>query len=287
MKRKGFTLIELLVVIAIIALLMGILMPALSKARQLAIRLLCGTQLKGIGAAMVVYAADMEDEYPVAGGVGATWVQNGIIHRWDAPAEAAAFGITAATPGKATITSSFFLLTKFAKVTPKQFVCKGDGAIEFKLTNQTTRLRDLALAWDFGRGRNPDRIYPGGYCSYSYQMPYAVSPTDVTNYRIIEGSKPGMPVCADRNPYLDRNADTSVSQNAAAHAGKVQNVLFKDGSVSPKDNPSIGIGDNNMWLYGDDPMAGTAGSPPTLHTTGVLGEISQFDADAFLVNEMN
>jgi len=66
--KKGFTLVELLVVIAIIALLMGILMPALSRVRQLAFRMVCGTNLSGIGKAMLIYANDYEDELPRAGG---------------------------------------------------------------------------------------------------------------------------------------------------------------------------------------------------------------------------
>ena len=69
MKRKGFTLVELLVVIAIIALLMGILMPALARVRQIAFRMVCGTNLSGIGKAMLIYANDYEDELPRAYGL--------------------------------------------------------------------------------------------------------------------------------------------------------------------------------------------------------------------------
>ena len=58
MKKKGFTLIELLVVIAIIAMLLAILMPALNKVKKIAMRVVCGTNLKGLGTAQVVYASD-------------------------------------------------------------------------------------------------------------------------------------------------------------------------------------------------------------------------------------
>jgi prepilin-type N-terminal cleavage/methylation domain-containing protein/prepilin-type processing-associated H-X9-DG protein len=65
-KRKGFTLIELLVVIAIIALLMGILMPALSRARRQARDVGCLSNLRQLGFAVQMYAQEYEDFIPRA-----------------------------------------------------------------------------------------------------------------------------------------------------------------------------------------------------------------------------
>ena len=93
MRKQGFTLVELLVVIAIIALLMGILMPALARVRQLAFRLTCGTNLAGIGKAMLIYANDYEDELPRAGGRNSTW---GKV-TWDALDRYTAYGVTPGT----------------------------------------------------------------------------------------------------------------------------------------------------------------------------------------------
>jgi len=64
-EKAGFTLIELLVVIAIIALLMGILMPALSRVREAAKRAVCSSQVKQIGTAMTAYTSDYDNRMPI------------------------------------------------------------------------------------------------------------------------------------------------------------------------------------------------------------------------------
>ncbi|HBG26297.1 MAG: hypothetical protein A2Y10_01955 [Planctomycetes bacterium GWF2_41_51] len=55
-NKKGFTLVELLVVISIIAMLLAVLMPALSKARDLGKRTVCMTRQRSIGLSMIAYA---------------------------------------------------------------------------------------------------------------------------------------------------------------------------------------------------------------------------------------
>ena len=64
MKKRGFTLIELLVVIAIIALLMGILMPALAKVKKQAQGAVCLSNLRQWGLAFSMYTSEHDDYFP-------------------------------------------------------------------------------------------------------------------------------------------------------------------------------------------------------------------------------
>jgi prepilin-type processing-associated H-X9-DG protein len=204
---------------------MGILMPALARVRTIAYRMVCGTNLSGLGKGVLLYAGDAREEYPMPGITNsAAWASQGYINDWDDHLGLGTqnpLGIYRSIPqtpnGAGTIGSLFYLLVKYEDTSVKQFNCKGDvGVKAFKLTDSTvnTTMDDFTKAWDFGKK-------PGTYNSYSYHNPFAeiiapeVSPQ---RYPVTSNSPPAAPLAADRNPTLDTNVNYIKSANTAGGA---------------------------------------------------------------------
>ncbi len=98
--RRAFTLVELLVVIGIIALLISVLLPALNKAREQANITKCASQLRSIGQAMNVYAANNKGrlpQQPVMDGTGKYTAQP-VYWLWDLCAESRNAIVNGKTP---------------------------------------------------------------------------------------------------------------------------------------------------------------------------------------------
>jgi len=279
-KSKNLTFVEVLTVVLVCLFLMAVVVPASQIRRFYAIRMTCLKNLSHIGRAMLIYSNDYDDEFPRAGGRNSVWVSQ--ISNWMAPSRLRAYGLSAdGSRGIATITSSFYLLVKYAEVTPESFVCPGDiGTTEFKPVDYDAGDRELIDLWDFGPT-------PSKHCSYAYQMPYSL-------YRLTLSSEPGMAVAADRNPWIDSPAAEAKDirffnpegrreavkvGNAVAHKNEGQNVLFVDGHVSFEESPACGIYDDNIYTYwdGGDVRRGGIPIPFASEPADRL--------DSFLVNE--
>ena len=207
-RTKGFTLVELLVVIGIIALLVSILMPALGRARELAKRIQCASQLNGIGMAIAMYQNEYRDSNPRAwkSNLTGAWgfSGNGSLTDYNAPdldsttatrTQWANKTANYATRAIQTAGSCLYLLVKHEDVDPKVFVCPSapddrimgmDEAIEFVLDNSLDPIEFWEDLNDFGFSN---------HLSYSYNDPW--------NRLLDSSASASLVLAADKNPAFD------------------------------------------------------------------------------------
>jgi len=285
-RIRAFTPIEVVVVVLLCLFLLLVLPPVTHIQGGGAFRMTCGTNLAGIGKAMLIYANDYEDELPRAGGRNSIW---GPVANWQAQDRYQAYRLSAdGSGGNASITSCFYLLVKYSEVTPKSFICTGDvGATEFRLAalprGAVPRTFELIDAWDFGPASESLK-----HCSYSYHVPFGP-------YALTTSAEPGFAVAADRNPWIDspfakaqdfsRFKPGGTNQqarlgNSVPHHQDGQNVLFLDSHVEFAKRPYCALEDDNIYTISGDPTGGDPwGTPPK------LGSRPANRKDSLLVND--
>lgn len=290
-KQKGLTLIEVLVLLAIIVMCWLIIFPPFAN-KHIARRVVCGTNLKGMGNAVTVYANDFDGMYPCQGkGFDHTW--GDLTDDWMNPDK------DWSQEGGITVGSSLYLLVRLADVSPKSFVCPQSDQEEFSGRNPQNL--DILELWDFGEHREDpggrwDSEGPARCVSYSYHQPYdpaGPKTGKAGRFRADDTRSAAFAVMADRNPWYDPKllhagvdfdlkyfrhwvcpifdhwndppTDTRAGTqrqkimvaNAQPHEREGQNVMFADGHASFERMSDVGVKNDNIYTRMDpeDPQS--------------------------------
>lgn len=256
--KKAFTLIELLVVIAIIALLIGILLPALGKARASARQLKDSTQIRGVLQGLAIFAQSNGDSYPLPSVL-----------------DKANNTLTAANPpeGKDLTKHIYSIMLFNGYVPPEMLVspAESNGSIRawegYQFSEPQAAVQKTLALWDpsfraapvGGTGgdtanppQNPDLNPQRGGASYAHNPPFAGRKSRWSNtFNATE------PVLGNRGPvYEAQGSGPTLSWKltaSPANLGTQSNTLLIHGSRTTWEG-NIGYNDNHVdYLTKPDP----------------------------------
>lgn len=277
-KKSGFTLIELLVVVAIIALLISILLPSLARARELAKRVVCMSNLKGIGNSCHIYANENYDLFPVAPHNPTSVMFVGAVGERGSAAIAGGEGTDFTTSdSNVSTTACMWILVREGGTSPGQFFCPSSND-EKDATQRTGSMYDFTgyntvsygfqIPFNTRNNARPGSSVDPRLAVAADKGPYAeigIQLGEATSGQIGFNERPATPNSATGFPGPQMQLDLFRPFNSPNHGGRGdgegQNVLYADSHAEWTRTPEAGAEGDNIYTMGPT-FGGNQGGQP-------------------------